>query len=514
MSLAALKLDKQESFTSSRSVSMLHTAAILTAEESKEADRSAIATGALAYSLMERAGKAVANLICETYTPRPCLVACGTGNNGGDGFIVARLLKERGWPVEVSIVGEERHIGGDAAKAKQAWLEADGECKGFAELNLGGKQLIVDAILGTGIKGSAEGDTGKAIKAINKSRLPVVSIDIASGVNASDGGVGGEAVKASHTVTFVRPKVGHVLLPGKAHTGTLHVFDIGITGNNLLPSHFLNMPELWQSEFPVPGFDSHKYSRGYSVVVGADMEFSGATRLAATAAGRAGSGAVKIACDEEMLPLYKITLASAMATPIKDLKKLVALLQDERITATLIGPGCGANKTTRERVLSILGLKKACVLDADALSAFNNDSKKLFDSISGPTVITPHEGEFKGLFPEISGNKMMRAQKAAKQCGAVVVLKGSDTVIASPEGKVVINANAPAWLATAGSGDVLAGLITGLLAQGMPPFEAACAGVWLHGRAATIFGPGMIADDLLNKLPTAIREIYFPDERS
>lgn len=486
---------------------MLHPAALLTAEESRQADRATIESGTPGKTLMEKAGRAVATLIGEIYPPRPVLVVCGTGNNGGDGFIVARLLKERGWPVDLAVAGNARDIKGDAAEARHAWIEAGGEYPAFSPDMLQDKQLVVDALFGTGLNKNIEGEALQAITSINNSGMPVVAVDIASGVNAGDGAVMGIAVRATHTVTFVRPKLGQVLLPGKTYTGTLHVFDIGISGDDVAARHFLNIPALWKSLFPIPGFDSHKYTRGHAVVIGGGISCTGAARLAALSALRAGAGLVSVACPPEALPVYASALTAVMTKPVKDKKELQALLADDRITAALIGPGAGVDAETRQRALQILALKKPCVLDADGLSAFKDNPTELFSAIHAPTVLTPHEGEFARLF-SIAGNKTQRAREAANQSKAVVVLKGNDTVIASPNGRVIVNAGAPAWLATAGSGDVLAGLIAGLLAQGMPAFEAAAAGVWMQSRAATAFGPGLIAEDLPSQIPTVLKELY------
>lgn len=486
---------------------MLHPAALLTAEEAREADRAAIEAGTAAKTLMENAGRAVATLIGESFSPRPCLVVCGTGNNGGDGFIVARLLKERGWPVEVAVVGGMKNIKGDAAVARQTWIEAGGECPAFTPARLREKQLVVDALFGTGLNKNIDGEAETAIASINNCGAPVVTIDIASGVNASDGSIMGIAVRATHTVTFVRPKLGHVLLPGKAYTGTLHVFDIGIGGDTVAANHFLNLPVLWKSALPIPGFDSHKYMRGHAVVVGGGIATTGAARLAAISALRAGAGLTSVACSPESLPVYATTLRSVMTKPVKNLDDLKTLLEDDRVAAVLIGPGSGVNKDTRERVLHILSRKKPCVLDADALTVFEKDAETLFSAIHAPVVLTPHEGEFTRIF-SIEGSKIHRACEAAKKSSAIIVLKGNDTIIAAPDGRAAVNAHAPAWLSTAGSGDVLAGIITGLLAAGMPAFEAACAGVWMHSRAALLFGPGLIADDLPNLIPGALKELY------
>lgn len=486
---------------------MLHPLALLTAEESRAADQATIAGGITGETLMENAGKAASAFIAQTYKPMPTLVVCGTGNNGGDGFVIARLLKSQGWSVTMAILGHAGAIQGDAKTAKTKWDNAGGTTQPFSLDLLKQHPLIIDAIFGTGLARPVEGPIQEAIEAINTSQSPVVAIDIASGINASTGEAMGAAIQAQHTVSFVRPKPGHVLLPGKAHTGTLNIYDIGISGDNVNPTHFLNAPPLWQAHFPYLSATSHKYTRGHSIVIGAPMHATGATRLAALAALRTGSGLVTVAATQEALPVYAISLLAVMVKAVNSLKELSACLADKRITAALIGPGCGVSETLREQTLLLLQNKTPCVIDADAITAFAASPASLFKAIQEPVVLTPHEGEFARLF-NATGNKIERARTAAKTSGAVVVLKGNDTVIASPDGRIAINANAPLWLATAGSGDVLAGIITGLLAQGMPAFEAACAGVWLHSEAANHLGPGLIAEDLPAALPYGLKQLY------
>lgn len=485
---------------------MLHSAALLTSEESRAADRAAIASGTASMKLMENAARAVVDVIVQKYSPRQVLVVCGTGNNGGDGFAVAYLLQERGWDVTLAVAGNILDIKGDARNTKENWNLAGGATRTFTPELLQNAELIVDAIFGTGLTRDIEGAQEDAIDAINASRIPVVAVDIPSGVNTDNGSIMGTAIRAAHTVTFVRPKVGHLLLPGKAHSGELHIYDIGIPGVGIKPTYLLNVPSLWQKAFPFPAPDAHKYERGHAVIMGGDMQSTGAARLAAMAALRSGSGLVSVACTEDSLPIYAMTLTSVM-TKLYRGPQLSTLLEDPRITAVLIGPGHGVNEATRERTLQILAQKKPCVLDADALTTFEKNTKTLFSAIAGPVVLTPHEGEFARLF-HYEGFKPQRARDAARESNAVVVFKGNDTVIAAPDGRIAINANAPVWLATAGTGDVLSGIITGLLAQGMPAFEAACAGVWIHGEAATAFGPGLIAEDLPNLIPTALKKLY------
>ena len=489
---------------------MLHPLTLLTAEESRTADKAAIAGNKTGETLMENAAKAVAALVVQEYKQKPVLVVCGTGNNGGDGFAVARLLKEQNWTVTLALLGDENTIDGDAKAAKAKWNMSGGSSRTFSVDLLKETELVIDAIFGSGISRDVEGDVSTAITAINESKLPVVAIDIASGINNDTGAIMGNAIRATHTVTFVRPKPGQLLLPGKAHTGELHVYDIGISGDTVAPTHFLNAPDLWKSSFPIPNADAHKYTRGHSVVVGGGVSSTGAARLAAYAALRAGSGLVTVASHPDAVPVYAMTMTAVMVQSISGLNQLSTMLEDARITAALIGPGCGVSEATREQTLLALSNKKSTVIDADAITTFAHNSSSLFSSISASgkgVVLTPHEGEFSRLFT-LTGAKSERAKEAAKLSGAVVVLKGNDTVIAAPDGRIAINANAPLWLATAGSGDVLSGIITGLLAQGMPAFEAACCAVWIHGEAANQFGPGLIAEDLQEAMPAVLKQLW------
>ena len=307
---------------------MLHPAALLTAEQSRAADKAAIASGIPADTLMEKAGKAVADVICEHFKQCRVLIVCGNGNNGGDGHVVERLLRNRGWRVEAPSIDE------------------------FSPSMLRDMALVVDAMFGTGLNRDIEGKAKDAITAINNSKLPVVSVDITSGINADSGAIMGAAVRAVHTVTFVRPKPGHLLMPGKMHTGALHVYDIGISGDNVTPDHFLNVPGVWKHALPFPALDAHKYTRGHALVIGGPIATTGAARLAARSALRIGAGLVSVACAPEALPVYAATLTSVMTKPVSKPNELNTLLEDKRINAALLGPGCGVNETTREQMLS------------------------------------------------------------------------------------------------------------------------------------------------------------------
>jgi hydroxyethylthiazole kinase-like uncharacterized protein yjeF len=492
---------------------------LLTVREMADADRMAIGAGTAGIDLMERAGSAVADAIWSRHLPgKRVAVVAGPGNNGGDGFVAARRLAERGFDVRVLLLGKIPQLKGDAAEAARRWL---GDAKFAAPAELEGADIIVDALFGVGLDRPVIGAAFDMVLAINASGAHIVAVDLPSGINGDDGAVMGVAVRAHETVTFFRRKPGHVLLPGRMHCGTIVVAEIGIPESvltSIRPRIFLNEPPLWQAHFPVPRIDAHKYARGHTVVVsGALSASTGAARLAARGALRAGAGLVTIASPRDALVVNASESPSIMVRATDDARELETLLQDRRITAVLLGPGGGVGKSMQEKVLGALAGERSVVLDADALTSFEKAPETLFAALNNHAphacILTPHEGEFSRLFSMINVSlpvhkKLERARLAAQKTGAVVVLKGGDTVVASPGGLAAIAANAPPWLATAGSGDVLAGIITGLLAQGMPGFEAACAAVWLHGEAASRIGPGLISEDLPEALPQVYRELF------
>jgi NAD(P)H-hydrate epimerase len=342
------------------------------------------------------------------------------------------------------------------------------------------------------------------VEALND--LPVVAVDMPSGISGDTGApLGGVYVKAALTITFFRKKPGHLLLPGRALCGETVVADIGIPAEAANTQLHENMPALWR--FPWPELEGHKYSRGHCVVVSGPAHATGAARLAARAALRVGAGLVSVASPAEAVAVNAAHLTAIMIKPFHGAVELGALLSDRRLNAVAMGPGLGVGKETRELVATVLRSGAAVVLDADAISSFKDEPQSLFGLLDNRCVLTPHEGEFERLFPGLldqSGSKLEAARTAAARALCVVLLKGADTVIAAPSGKAVINANAPASLATAGAGDVLAGLIAGLLAQGMSAFDAACAGAWLHGDAARRFGPVLIAEDLPDMMPAVL----------
>ena len=484
--------------------------ALLSPQQMGEADRLTIAGGTPGGVLMEHAGKAVADAVSRRWPKRPAIVLCGPGNNGGDGFVAARLLAERGWPVRVVLLGDRLALRGDAAAAAGRWT---GPVEPLAAASLDGAALVIDALFGAGLARPIEGLAAAVIAAIATRHLPVVAIDVPSGVDGGSGEVRGIAPRAALTVTFFRRKPGHLLLPGREYCGETVVAPIGIPDGVLelvRPHTAANDMDWWRSAFPWPRATDHKYTRGHALVAGGAL-MTGAARLAARAAARVGAGLVTAAAPEIAFATYAAALTGVIVQPVAGLEALRALLADRRRNAALIGPGAGVLPETRERTLAILAAGKRAVLDADALSVFADDPAILFAAIGAadtPTpVLTPHEGEFARLFGKRfdgSASKLARASDAAQASGAVVLLKGSDTVIAAPDGRAAINPGAPAELATAGAGDVLAGMVLGLLAQGMPAFEAAAAAVWLHGDAARRVGPGLVAEDLVEALPAAL----------
>ena len=479
---------------------------LLTVEEMYRADAAAMADGVPGLALMEAAGGAIARTIRAHWKPRPVAVLCGPGNNGGDGFVVARLLTDAGWPVRLALLGDPAKLKGDAATNAERWK---GGIQPLEASILDGDPLVVDALFGAGLARDLEGAPRELIETVNARGLDCVGVDVPSGVHGDTGAILGAAPRCRVTVTFFRPKPGHLLRPGRDPTGDLVVADIGIPESvldDIQPTTFANGPTLWGRDFPFPRPDSHKYSRGHAIVVGG-AEMTGAARLAAAGARRAGAGLLTIAAPQEAVPVYRGDAPGVLVTAIDEESAFDGLLADGRKNAVLVGPGCGVDEATRERTLAALGAEKACVLDADALTVFKESPDSLFAAIRSPCVLTPHEGEFARLFPGLEGDRLSRARAAATRAGAVVLLKGSDTVIAAPDGRAAINANAPPTLATGGTGDVLAGLVLGLLAQGMAPFEAACAAAWLHGAAAKKIGPGLIAEDLPGAVPKVLENL-------
>ena len=478
--------------------------ALLRVSQMEEADRATAAAGTPGTTLMHNAGSAVAGEMARRFSPRPVAVLCGPGNNGGDGFVVASTLAARGWAVRVALAGAVAALRGDAQHHAARW---QGAIEPLDARVLDGALLVVDALFGSGLSRPLTPDVHAILLTAAARRIPVVAVDVPSGL-VGDTGESLGAIQAHLTVTFTRKKPGHLLLPGRELCGTTLVADIGTPTSvleRLAVDTWENDPALWSEHLPARNASGNKYSRGHALLYGG-YPTTGAARMAARAAARAGAGLTTIAVPEIALAVYAAALLSIMVRPLGQPRDLVDLLADARYNALLIGPGAGVGETTRAQTLAMLRTGRAAVLDADALSVFAKDRPALFDAIRGPCVLTPHEGEFARLF-DAAGDKLARARAAARTSRAVIVLKGADTVIAAPDGRAVVNSNAPATLATAGSGDVLGGMILGLLAQGMEAFPAAAAAVWLHGAAARDFGPGLLAEDLPELIPGVLRRL-------
>ncbi len=449
---------------------------LLTPEETSRADRAAVACGVPVAALMENAGRAVARAVHARFTPCRTLVLCGPGNNGGDGYVVARLLARRGWPVVVAAFAPPV---GDAIAAAQGWR---GPMRPFQPEEAARADLVIDAVFGAGISRDLPPRVAATLAAARK----IVAIDVPSGLDGATGLPRGTVTHAALTVTFFRRKPGHVLLPGRDLCGETLLADIGLPAaalDGIACRTFLNGPALWT--LPAPDAASHKYTSGHLTILGGGA-MTGAARLAAMAARRAGAGLVTIAATGSP-DIYRAGDPGVMV----DDRPLADQLADPRRTTVVAGPGLGI-ATAAAILPALLASGRLVVADADALTACAGAPERL----RGASIITPHAGEFARVFGTVHPDRLAAVRAAAARTGAVVLLKGADTIIAAPDGRAAINANAPPWLATAGAGDVLAGLIGALLTQGMPPFEAACAGAWLHGQAGQLAGQGLIAEDL------------------
>jgi len=480
----------------------------------KQADAVTIASGISGIELMRRAGAAVARAAAEMLTKEAhVVVAAGPGQNGGDGFIAAALLARQGHRVSLGLLGSPDRLTGDSALAARDWT---GSVESVESLPFAQADLIVDALFGTGLARDLDGAARAAVEHMNASGKPILAVDLPSGIDGDTGQVRGVAVRAVRTVTFAARKPCHLLMPGRAFSGAVQVADIGIARETLESvggKLFANAPGLWLEKLPQPGLSSHKYDRGHTLVVSGGATRTGAARLAARAALRIGSGLVTVASPPEALGVNAAHLTAVMLRGCDGPEGLHQILQDMRFNALVLGPALGVHSGTRAMVAVAAQARRSLVLDADALTSFEGLASEMRQAFRhAPTVLTPHEGEFKRLFkdhPDILDpeSKIERAHRAAAYTGAVVVLKGADTVVAAPDGRAAINENGTPYLGTAGSGDTLCGIIAGLMAQGLPAFEAACAGVWIHAEAGAGFGPGLIAEDLAELIPGVLRRL-------
>ena len=494
-------------------------AALLTVAQSRACDRAAVAAGADLADLMENAGRAVADAILARRSRRSVVVLCGPGNNGGDGFVAACHLARAGWPVGVALLGARERLKGAAARMARRWsgpilpLEDEATRSSIAEA-----ALVVDAVFGAGLTRDVAGAAAAALAA---GSAECVAVDVPSGLDGDSGEVRGFARRAALTVAFCRARPGHLLLPGRELRGELVVADIGI-GDDIVeacaPSLFRNGPAAWAGCLPRPATATHKHARGHLVVAGGGVATGGAARLVARAGLRAGAGLATVAAPPGAILAYAAAQTSVMQRADASPEAFAELLAESgrapaRPGAVVLGPGQGVSAATRARVMAALATGKPVLLDADALTSFADRRAALFAALHGRCVLTPHEGEFRRLFRE-TGTRLARAREAAAITGAVVVLKGPDTVIALPEGGALIDADAPPDLATAGSGDVLAGFIGGLLAQGLDAAAAGAIGVWLHGACGRHCGPGLIAEDLPEALPAVLRGLRAEERRT
>lgn len=475
---------------------------ILTVEEMAAADQAAIAAGTPGVVLMERAGAAVAEAIRKRFKPCRVAVLCGPGNNGGDGYVVARMLKRRGWPVWVETLAPPATA--DAKAAASKWR---GETVPIASSRKTA-DLIVDALFGAGLSKPLTGEALRAAKASQELKGNVVSIDVPSGIDGDTGKVKGDvAFRADLTVTFHRRKLAHVLEPARSICGEIEVADIGL--EPLAGTLVENNPGLWLAAFPWPGADAHKHLRGRLAVVSGDQLSTGAARLAARAGLRIGAGVVTMLSPPSALAVNAAHLEAVMLRAFDNEQQLVEAA--DSADAVVIGPAAGVTPGTRANVFALAHTGAAMVIDADALTVFRDKPADLFNALDRDDVLTPHPGEFERLFPGLlksSANRVEAAREASRKAGAIVVLKGSDTVVAAPDGRASVNLESAPWLATAGSGDVLAGFVAGLIAQGLDSFDAACAGVWIHAQCARRHGPGLIAEDLPGLAVGVLGELY------
>ncbi|WP_044564065.1 bifunctional ADP-dependent NAD(P)H-hydrate dehydratase/NAD(P)H-hydrate epimerase [Azospirillum sp. B4] len=504
--------------------------ALLTVARMRAADAAAIAGGVPGIVLMENAGRAVAGEVMARWGVRPVAVLCGPGNNGGDGFVAARLLAAAGWPVRLALLGDLDRLTGDAALAAAAWVEIWGRDAVLpAEPGvMAGAGIVIDALFGAGLTRPLAGLAADLVAAMAEARgrgAVVVAVDVPSGLDGDTGcSVGDVMVRADVTVTFFREKPGHLLLPGRVACGATVVADIGIPDSVLstpavAPDAWRNAPALFAARMPHPRIDDHKYRRGHALVLGGAI-MTGAARLAARAAQRVGAGLVTVVSPPAAELVYRLSSPSQIVRPMAGGEDAEAILADPRITAAVLGPGAGtggAEQALLRALAAVAGRRGAdfgLVLDADIFTAFAGQADVLRDHLGGRAVLTPHEGEFARLFGAghavLGGDKLTRARAAARHLRAVVLLKGPDTVIVHPDGRAVIEAGGPPSLATAGSGDVLAGLCLGLLAAGMDAFPAAQAAAWLHAQAAVRFGPGLVAEDLAEQVPALLMALSSP----
>lgn len=475
---------------------------IITTEQMRAIDAASAISGIATRTLMENAGRAVADAVEARFTPRQTSVLCGPGNNGGDGWVAARLLMERGWPIVVQTLKPAVQLWGDAFDAAAAFK---GEVHLSSEMSPPA-ELYIDALFGAGLSRPLEGEAARIVESLSGQSARMVAIDVPSGVEGDSGRALGPHLSAALTVTFVRKKPAHLLYPGKAACGEIVLADIGAPEDIVAAQHVTlweNAPLLWSARFPWPSPQAHKHARGHVMVASGGLARTGAARLAARAALRAGAGLVTVLSPQDALTENAAHLTAIMLREAGDAEALAYAAQDA--SCLVIGPAFGTSPAHREKLKAVLAPRNRApiVLDADALTLLGPLKS---GALHPRDVLTPHIGEFKRVFPDLADapSKIEAARAASARCGAIVLLKGPDTVIAAPDGRAIINSNGTPFLATAGAGDVLAGIIAALIAQGMDSFDAASAGAWLHAASAESIGPGLISEDLPEALPRVL----------
>ncbi len=485
--------------------------AVLSTAQMYEADKLAIKSGISGIELMENAGSAVTAHITAHWDACKTLVLCGPGNNGGDGYVVARQLSEAGWRVEVAQYGDPQKLSADARHMHDQY--SGSIIKDIGLVAVSDFDLIIDAVFGAGFRGELPPELSALFQKGAAADIPIVAIDVPSGVEGDTGQISAGTAVASMTVSFFRPKIGHMLYPGRENCGRLQIADIGINAqvlNKISVDVFQNSLDMWKSYYPLPSKIGHKYTRGHTAVVGGGMANTGAARISARNALRIGAGAVTVLCPPAALMVYAQALEAVMVSSFQTPDELADFIKSKRIASLLIGPANGVTDRTRENVLSALETSAHVVIDADAISVFKDDPEALFKAIkakrTGQVILTPHEAEFDRVF-ELQGTPVDRSRRGAKISGATVILKGATTCIASPSGQVILNTHASPWLATAGSGDALAGILCGLMASMDDSLKASAAAVWIHGEAGLRLGAGMVAEDIEKTIPSILNEI-------
>lgn len=483
--------------------------AILTCEQVRAAEQSAVEAGISLWALMQKAGQACADVLHAEFPHGRVIVLAGPGNNGGDAFVAAQRLRDLGrnvWLYDLAPQGPRTPEGANAVNA------STGARQPLEDMRVHADDIVLDGLFGAGLSRELSGEAAFAVEQVNASGAKVVAIDVPSGISGNTGAITGPAIRADVTVTFCAKKPAHVLQPAASLCGDVIPAEIGFGKFVEDVSHgrlHENAPALWANQLRWPTPTSHKHQRGRLAVVTGGLANTGAARLAAQSGLRSGAGLVTLLCPPSALMVVASSVTAVMSSSFASPDDLVA--RTDRATAIVIGPAAGVTDATRANIEALARAGRSLVLDADALTVFAGQADHLRSILSAAAILTPHTGEFERLFPNLlanASNRIEAVRAAAAQINAVVLLKGADTVIAAPDGRAVVNTHASPFLATAGTGDVLAGLTGGLLSQGLPPFEAACAAVWLHGDAALRAGPGLTAEDLDQSLRQSISALY------